>query len=175
MFNMNQLLKKITILGLMIVVAIPLSFTAGIIVKQKVLQFHRRERLEKETLQTITVPAEKIKWIKAGKEILVDGKLFDVKHYSKDGHQIILTGFFDKEEDSLYDQINQIAQENNRSSPFKVIINFLLTPIYNDMPSISLQPGWQSHTQQYFSFTERIPSRPPGEISHPPGAYTFIF
>lgn len=167
---MYQLLKKITTLGLALIVAMPLFFTVGILVKQKILQFHRRERLEREGLQTITVPAEKINWIKAGKEVLVDGKLFDVKHFKKHSNQITLTGFFDKEEDSLFDQINQMAKDNNRSSPFKVIINFLMTPVYNDTPSIFLQVNLQPDTSPYFSFAERISSRPPGEINHPPGA-----
>lgn len=165
---MRQGFRKISAVGLVLLIAMPLVFTIGILVKQKVIQFHRRERLETEQLQTITIATEDIHWVKKGKEILVAGKLFDIKHFEKKNSKVILTGFFDKEEDGLYDQLNKIAKDKNRPSPFTTVISFLLTPYYNDPASGLFQINWQLHSKEYFTYAEKIPSFPVSDITHPP-------
>jgi len=162
--------RKISAIGLVLLIAMPLVFTIGILVKQKIVQFHRRERLETEQLQTITIAAENIHWVKKGKEILVAGKLFDIKHFEKKNSKVIITGFFDKEEDGLYDQLNKIAKDKNSPSPFTTVINFLLTPYYNDLVPGHFQINWQRHSTEYFSYAEKIPSFPVSDITHPPTA-----
>ncbi|HEX2682290.1 MAG TPA: hypothetical protein VHL77_00055, partial [Ferruginibacter sp.] len=77
--------KNITALGLLLLVALPLILSVGIFVKQKIVQFQRTERFKTEHLQTISLAAEKIFWVKRGKEILLHGKLFDVKSYRISG------------------------------------------------------------------------------------------
>jgi hypothetical protein len=165
---MLQGFRKISAVGLVLLIAMPLVFTIGILVKQKIIQFHRQERLETEQLQTITVAAENIQWVKKGKEILVTGKLFDIKHFEKKNGKLILTGFFDKEEDSLYDQLNKIAKDKNRPSPFTTVISFLLISYYNEPVSGHFQINWQLHSKEYFRYTEKIPSHPVSDIIHPP-------
>ncbi len=160
--------RKISAVGLVLLIAMPLVFTIGILVKQKIIQFHRKERLEKEQLQTITIAAENIHWVKKGKEVLVAGKLFDIKHFEKKNNKMILTGFFDKEEDGLYDQLNRVAKDKNKPSPFITIINFLLTPYYNEPATGHLQISWQPLSKEYFTYTEKIPSFPVSDITHPP-------
>lgn len=162
--------RKIFAVGLVLLIAMPLVFTIGILVKQKIIQFHRQERLEAEQLQTITVAAENIQWVKKGKEILVDGKLFDIKHFEKKNGKLILTGFFDKEEDDLYDQLNKIAKDKNKPSPFTTVISFLLTPYYNEPVSGHFLINRQLHSKEYFIYTEKIPSFPVSDITHPPAA-----
>ncbi|MBL0181475.1 MAG: hypothetical protein IPP96_03905 [Chitinophagaceae bacterium] len=167
---MNLFFRKISAVGLVLLIAMPLVFTIGILVKQKIIQFHRRERLETEQLQTITVAAENIRWVKKGKEILVAGKLFDIKHFEKKNSQVTLTGFFDKEEEDLFDQLNKMAKDKNRPSPLTTVISFLLTPYYNEPVSGYCQINWQPHSKEYFSYAEKIPSFPVSDITHPPAA-----
>ncbi len=162
--------RKISVIGLMLLIATPLVFTIGILVKQKIIQFQRRERLETEQLQTIILAAENIHWVKKGKEILVTGKLFDVKHFEKKDSKMVFTGFFDKEEDSLYDQLNRMAKEKNSPSPFTSVVSFLLTPYYNEPVSNHFQLTWQPHSKEYFTYSEKIPSFPVSDITHPPAA-----
>ena len=78
---MDQGFKKISVFGLVLLIALPLVFTVVILVKQKIIQFQRNVRFDKEILQTVVVPTENIYWVKPGKEILLDGKLFDVKSF----------------------------------------------------------------------------------------------
>lgn len=167
---MRQGFRKISVVGLVLLIATPLVFTIGILVKQKIIQFHRRERLETEQLQTITIAAENIHWIKKGKEILVSGKLFDIKYFEKKNNHLVFTGFFDKEEDGLYDQLNKIAKDKNRPSPFTTVISFLLTPYYNEPVSGHLQITWQPYSKEYFTYAEKMPSSPVSDITHPPAA-----
>lgn len=165
---MRQGFRKISAVGLVLLIAMPLVFTIGILVKQKVIQFHRRERLETEQLETITIAAENIHWAKKGKEILVAGKLFDVKHFEKKDSKMIITGFFDKEEDSLYDQLNRMAKEKNSPSPFTSVVSFLLTPYYNEPAPGHFQISWQPHSKEYLTYAEKIPPFPVSDITHPP-------
>lgn len=167
---MRQGFRKISVVGLALLIAMPLVFTAGILVKQKIIQFHRKERLETEQLQTISIAAENIRWVKKGKEILVDGKLFDIKHLEKKNNKMIFTGFFDNEEDGLYDQLNKTAKDKNRPSPFTTVVSFLLTPYYNEPLSGNFPLNWQLHSKEYFTYTEKIPAHPVSDIIHPPGA-----
>ena len=167
---MLQGFRKISAIGLVLLIAMPLVFTLSILVEQKFIQFHRQERLETEQLQTITVASENIHWVKKGKEILLAGKLFDIKHSEKKNGKLILTGFFDKEEDDLYDQLNKIAKGKNKPSPFTTVISFLLTPYHNEPASGYLQINWQLLSKEYFSYTEKIPSFPVSDITHPPAA-----
>lgn len=167
---MLQGFRKISAIGLVLLIAMPLVFTLSILVKQKFIQFHHHEKLETEQLQTIIVTAENIHWVKKGKEVLVAGKLFDIKYFEKKNGRLILTGFFDKEEDDLYDQLNKIAKDKNKPSPFTNIITFLLTTYCNEQASGYFQINWQLHSKEYFNYTEKIPSFPVSDITHPPAA-----
>jgi hypothetical protein len=57
----------------------PLVYTLLIGIPQKAIQIKMQERLETNHLRTITVPENDIHWIKDGKEIWVNGRMFDIK------------------------------------------------------------------------------------------------
>ena len=162
--------KKITAFGLLLLIAIPLFFSVGIIVKQKVLQYQRNERLDTEFLQTITVSAENLYWIKPQKEALLDGKLFDVKSFKTDGDQISLTGFFDSKEDKLVQNIKYLVHQKNKSnSPFsELAIKFLLAPVYNEPTIFSFQDYWRIVARQFSTFTEEVVIGFGPATTHPP-------
>ena len=86
--------KIITASFLLLLLAIPVLFSVTILLHQKILHYQREERMSKEMLLTITVSSHDIFWVKKGKEILFDGKLFDVKSYLFPG-PFGLTGFYD--------------------------------------------------------------------------------
>ena len=153
---MYQAQKKITAFGLLLLTEIPLFFSVGIIVKQKVLQYQRNERLETEYLQTITVSAKDFHWIKPQKEALLDGKLFDVKSFKIEGNKISLTGFFDSKEDNLVQNIKDLVHQKNRSDgPFsELALKFLLSPLYSEPTFFSLQDSWRIVARQFSTYTE---------------------
>ena len=167
---MYQGLKKISAFGLLLLVAIPLIFSLTVLVKQKVLHYQRNKKFDKEILQTITVSRENIYWVKPGKEILFDGKLFDVKSFTTDGNSISLLGFFDHKEDKLVQQIVKLAKQKNQSgSPLSNTgIKFLFFPVYINQSEITQTRSWKFISQQYYSFDEMIPVAPGHSLAHPP-------
>lgn len=166
-------LKKVTASGLLLLMAVPLFFTVAVIIKQKVIQFQRQERLEKELLQTITVSTEKIQWAKPGKEAIIDGKLFDVKSFDIDLEKISLTGFFDIREDEVVQDIKDLVQQKNESgNPFRNVsfVKFFFAPVYSQINPHSFLSPWHIIDTRIYIYTEIIP-----EIFHsadtPPPKY----
>jgi hypothetical protein len=164
--------KIITAFVLLLILAIPLLFSVLVLVKQQVAQYQRNEKFSKEILQTITVSSAAIYWVKPGKEILFNGKLFDVKSFVAKGSSISLTGFFDDKEDKLVQQIVKLALQKNQSgSPFsEPAIKFLFFPAYNiNQHEINCEEGcWKFVSQQYYQFDEMIPTAPCRLPIHPP-------
>lgn len=68
----------------------------------QVLQLHiqhkAEERLEKQSLQTIEVALHNVQWEKLGKEINIEGELFDVKSFFTTRDKIVLRGLWDRKE-----------------------------------------------------------------------------
>ena len=162
--------KIIPASGLMLIVALPLFFSVTMLVKQGVLQHQRNEKFNKEILQTITVSAENIYWVKAGKEILFNGKLFDVKSFKTAGSNIYLTGFFDHKEDKLVQRIVKLALQKNQASDSlgSLAIQFLFFPVSICQPEITYQGSWKFISQQYYSFDEMLSASPGYSLIHPP-------
>jgi hypothetical protein len=167
---MDQGFKKISVFGLVLLIALPLVFTVVILVKQKIIQFQRNVRFDKEILQTVVVPTENIYWVKPGKEILLDGKLFDVKSFKTAGNRISLTGFFDHKEDKLVKRIVELARHKNKSgNPFNnLVIPFLFFPFFMNPAEIAYEGNWRFISQQYYLFDEMIPSARSYSLSPPP-------
>ncbi|HRI23693.1 MAG TPA: hypothetical protein PLZ45_03400 [Ferruginibacter sp.] len=148
--------RKITALGFLLLVLMPLFFSAGIMLKQKVMQLHRRARFEKESLEIIVLPAEKIHWIKRGKELIVDGKLFDVKSFSTQNGTTSFTGFFDGEEDELVDRLGDATEQKKEAgNPVSQLsIKFLFSPVYSEPLAVSFLNPWHTVTTGYHFYTE---------------------
>jgi len=56
------------------------------------------ERLENETLNKIVLLKDDVHWIEKGSELLIQGEMFDVKHYTIENNLFIAWGIFDQEE-----------------------------------------------------------------------------
>ena len=50
-----------------------------------VIRITMMEKMEKDELQTISIPTDQIKWFKKNRELMIDGKMFDVKSIRKAG------------------------------------------------------------------------------------------
>jgi len=89
-----------------------------------------KEQLEEKMLHTIVLVETNIKWFKPGKEIVVDGKMFDVKSvdYRDDG-TVIFTGLFDEEETLLVKQLQQKQQDKNTKEKIQSVLLLQLAQI----------------------------------------------
>ena len=164
--------KQITALGLLFLVTMPLFISVGLFIKQKVIQLQRRQRFETELVQTITIPSEKIYWVKQGKEILVNGRLFDVKSFTTTGNHMTLTGFYDHEEDKLVKHFTNLIHDDDdyRRPPHQFIVKFLCYPVYKELTRFSLQNNWQIIDRQFPDYTEAL-SSPDCAAALPPPKY----
>ena len=162
--------KQITALGLLLLVALPLLLSVCIYLKQTILQNQRKQRFETEQLQTITVLCEKTVWVKAEKEILIDGKLFDVKFYKTVDQKIILTGFYDNKEDKLIKDTGDLINKKNDSgsSSNQLALKFLIYPKYNQLITFSIQNNWQTIVRQFPVYSEVISNIAYPTIAPPP-------
>ncbi len=162
--------KKITALGLVLLLAIPLLFSVIIIVKQKVLQINSRLRFGIEKLETISVSEKNINWIKKEKEVLINKMLFDVKSFKVEGENIVLTGYYDHKEDKLVNHLKKIFQQKKDSnSPVnQIAVTFLFFPIFSNHAEITCQMTWHAISKSCYFFTDMLPSAPVVPITQPP-------
>lgn len=73
-------------------------------------QFYIKQRmeasLESDALQTLTLPASEVHWYEEGREILIDGKMFDIKTYSITDGVFTAQGVFDEKETEVVKLLN---------------------------------------------------------------------
>lgn len=155
-------LKKIFTIALLLIVALPLFFSAGFFVKQKLIQFQMKERLQKASLQTVTLPLSDIKWVKKNKEISIDGKLFDVKSLIISGSNAIITGLYDVDENKLHEVLKNFVQhKNNQSSPMSnLAVKFFSQPITTANSANTVTTNWHYISQHQYNYSEKIPIPP---------------
>lgn len=153
-----MLKKKITAYGLLLLMAMPLFFSVMLLLKQADIQKKRLERFESGILQTISLQTEKVLWIKPGKEILIEGKLFDVKYYHVQAGHILLTGLFDTKEDHLVNQLNGIShQQKDYPAPLgQLIIQLLFSPACLSTFDYLNKEDLSALTKVYYSYDEGI-------------------
>ena len=110
---MQMLNRKIQCIFFLGILLLPAVLSLYLYASQIFLQHKMKEELKRCSLVTVAVPASHLHWNLAGKEVRIDGNLFDVKSYELIGNQVILTGLFDEEEDLLIEHILDIQQNND--------------------------------------------------------------
>jgi hypothetical protein len=150
--------KQLTALGLLLLVALPLFFSAFTFFKKQLIEYQREARFKTELQETITLDAAKVNWVEAGKEIEISGNLFDVETYKITGSKIVLTGFYDYKEEQLVKRLNILEQEKTKAgSPLnKVAVKFLFLPNYKEITSFSIQNNWHIVANRFPVYSESI-------------------
>jgi hypothetical protein len=96
------------------------------------------EKLEKENIQTLHLPSDKINWYKKNLELIIDGKMFDVKTIQKQGDEYFITGLFDEMETTLNNQLAMTHEQgnqhtNNSNQLFQVCLGLIaIQPAHGD-------------------------------------------
>ena len=162
--------KQFVSLGMLLLVALPLFFSIGSHVKQQFVKHQRRNRFKTEKLETVTIKADSVDWVKAGKEIQINGKLFDIKSFKINGANIMFTGFFDSKEDKLVKHIRQIEQHKNKSgsSASQLVAKFLFLPNYKESAAFSIQNHWLIIVNHFAVYKESLCSMPYPAVAPPP-------
>src|SRR5436190_19660810 len=106
-------LFKIATFFLLITVSIPLIFTLYFFVKKQVIQHEMKEKLEQSSLHTVLLMANKVQWTQAGKEVIIEGKMFDVDSYFIENGCYHFKGLFDDDETVLNKQLENYTKPAN--------------------------------------------------------------
>ncbi len=129
----------------------------------------------KGELQTLEIDASSIRWKKENKELLINGRYFDVKKitYSKD--KAILTGFFDEKEDLLEAAFNE--NQTRKDHPVHSFRHLMLwlSPWYPPgLPALQEPIFWVTETSQPFFRLKRFQSFNDGPMTPPPRFLSLI-
>jgi len=115
--------KKIVAGAMLLLVSVPLFFTVEFLLKQHLVQHRMFEKIEQGYVSTYSFSTGDLQWIKKGKELLIKGKLFDVKTYTITADSITVTGLFDEEEELLKTNYLQIANsKNDPPTPLQLLL-----------------------------------------------------
>ena len=102
---------------LLLLLAAPLLVLSVLQLKQAYIRYGMEERLEKGLLKTIFVSKHDLKRINSD-EILVAGKMFDVKELQETDSGFAVTGVFDDDETAVLNMIqNTCTQEHSKHNP----------------------------------------------------------
>lgn len=156
---------------LLLCIAAPVFFYAGFVVKQHCIRSSMKQQLKKQLLQTVTVQKNSLVWYDDGKEVSINGRMFDVVTVKEQGRNIILTGLYDTDEDKLHDALNKAIQKNNKQQPFSswlVKIFSLQAASFKQPAAINVQ--WIYVNAPTGFYTAIIPAAPSFSLLHPPQA-----
>ncbi len=123
-----------------------------------------KQRLESKMLHTITLAENNVQWIKEGKEILVNGRMFDIKGSENSGNdKIIFTGLYDDDETLLVNQVKKNQQNDNNTGSRLLAQFFQLLQVTFDNTSI-----------ENFTLTLSRNNYFPGNENHPTSQFIAI-
>lgn len=109
--------RSITAFFLLLLFAAPLLFLSYLQLRQAYIKHTLEERLEAHLLKTIFVPRQAWRQLNS-REILVDGKLFDLKEVHREAGGFTVTGVFDEDETAVLQQIAQACSaDDSKDSP----------------------------------------------------------
>ena len=102
---------------MLLCLAAPVFFYAGFVIKQHNIRSNMKKQLKQQLLQTVTVAKNNIVWFDDGKEVSINGKMFDVVTAKEKGNSITFTGLYDTDEDKLHNTLNKAMQQKNKQQP----------------------------------------------------------
>lgn len=166
---MGLLQRKMIAFIFLLIVAVPLLSSLKFILEESLIMLEVEEKMHTEKLVTISIPKKDVVWIKAGKEIMIQGELFDIKKMESDIDAFYFTGYFDTEETelfSLFKKYTEKATENDASG--KSVIKFLFPPVFNACQEVLCEINWEAVSNQYAQFDESLPVSPCRSLLQPP-------
>ncbi|MBL7922968.1 MAG: hypothetical protein JNL88_02090 [Bacteroidia bacterium] len=107
-------------------------------------------------------------------EVLLDGKMYDVKAVRLQGEQVELLAIHDQEEESILEEIRKLVGHNgSRNISYPQLLGKLMAVFYQVPAALQIGPG--IHTLECpdtFMILEQLPYRPLDVPSPPPDFQT---
>ena len=162
--------KDITLIFLLLLAAMPQLFSVCSLIEKKIIEYSMVKRLEQENLQTVTIDAASVIWLKKDKEILINGEPFDIKTIIRNGNKIVVSGLFDIREKELKQKLQAYQQEEGKSaSTNNSLLLLIFTTWYqvNEPINFTLsflihkRQAWQKYQDKIGSLSHEIITPPP--------------
>jgi hypothetical protein len=91
---------------------LPFFFFLAFTISQQVIRHRMKEQLEKGMLQSVTIAEKDLHWVEHGREILLNGKMFDVEEMVYHDKLVTIRGLYDEDETSLVRILNSLQRVN---------------------------------------------------------------
>lgn len=150
---MGSIVKKIITGLLLAIVLAPLSYHFIFQAKQQSIQHRMKEQLEEKMLHSLVLSKDDLHWVKPGKEIVVEDKMFDIKTIEyRENNTVFITGLFDHEETLLVRQMKKDLEEENTTNNRQLVQIFQLMQALPDaQPEQQDSPGLLVAQQHFFN------------------------
>ena len=118
-----------------------------------------KRQLEIKMLHTITLAKNDVYWLKDGKEIIINGRMFDVKSFQHAGDdKISFTGLYDDEETALVNKVKENQQtDNNAGGKLLAQLFQLLQASFNNTTAEVFIPSL--HSNSFPGIEQRLASQ----------------
>lgn len=160
--------RRIAAFIFLLIASAPFLFSFKYLVDEKLIRMESEERMKEEKLQTVTLRANAIRWARYGKEIILDGKYFDIRTYTVQGELATLTGHFDEKESNLQEEYKEATEDAGNRSLHEAVLKFLILPDLAYPEKDLANAGWQIVHRHYGRFTESLPVPPALSLIQPP-------
>lgn len=105
---MRNATKKIAGVLFILLGTTPWLFVFIFLIRQQAIRHEMKEELEKDIpKQVVVIPDSEIHWVKKGKEIFFNERMFDIKTMVSRNGVTTFTGFFDDQETALKKQLTE--------------------------------------------------------------------
>ena len=144
--------------------ALPLAFILFLQGWQLYLTHSAAERLEEQLLKTISISKDQFRWEKKGKEISIDGRMFDVKSFVLKEDEIIVSGIYDDQETAIHSMLAQQFGENHlliRLLALTQFFFFVTTVFLHCIFLIPPAPHFYFYANRYKNICRAIFTPPP--------------
>jgi hypothetical protein len=114
---MRSCKRSVMAIAMLVVISMPLCIFIFWKMQQLVVKHEMREKLGHAQLQTIEIAASDVHWHEENREILVDGKLFDVASQTPipGTNKIRFVGLFDEEETELEYKTGRLVRDKEKN------------------------------------------------------------
>ncbi|HEY0354665.1 MAG TPA: hypothetical protein VGC29_00595 [Flavisolibacter sp.] len=157
--------KTITIL-FAFVLLLPLVFSGGLQVFQVYLKHRAEQRLQTETIFDLSFPLHKVKWVEQDREIMVDGKMYDLQSYHEEDGMLIAKGIYDEHESRVMNVLHNFNEKDQNQLIIRVLLLIQIFAVVVQTLAPIFQPG--IFKKQFLSFSSSIPLPVVKKIYQPP-------
>ncbi len=140
---MKTAAKRVVSCLLLLLAAMPLIYTLVVGVQQQSIREKMKVQLGTHVLQSVTIPVNEVHWIMNGKEIWINGRMFDIRSSHFQNGEYVFSGLYDEDETVLLKQSQK--EEQNNSSENKLLVQFF-----------QFLQSFYHNSQQEFVFYENI-------------------